>query len=103
LELLVISKLPFSVPSDPLVEARCQVIEQNGNSSFHQYLLPEAVIRFRQGFGRLIRNKTDKGLVIVADSRIINTEYGKTFIRSLPALPVISCRSQEELVGNVLI
>jgi predicted DnaQ family exonuclease/DinG family helicase len=101
LELLVIAKLPFSVPNDPLVEARCQAIESSGGSSFHQYLLPEAVIRFRQGFGRLIRNKTDRGLVIVADSRITNTEYGKTFIRSLPALPVIICRNAEELISNV--
>jgi ATP-dependent DNA helicase DinG len=101
LELLVIAKLPFSVPNDPLVEARCQAIESSGGSSFHQYLLPEAVIRFRQGFGRLIRNRTDRGLVIVADSRITNTEYGKTFIRSLPALPVIVCRTVAELLSNV--
>ena len=101
-ELLIIARLPFAVPSDPLVNARCQAIENEGGSSFHQYLLPEAVIRFRQGFGRLIRSKTDKGLVIVGDSRIISQNYGQVFIRSLPRIPVIVCQDAEELKSNLM-
>jgi len=100
-ELLIIARLPFSVPSDPLVNARCQAIEQAGGSSFHQYLLPEAVIRFRQGFGRLIRSRTDFGAVIVGDSRITATEYGKVFIRSLPKMPLFICRDLDELLENL--
>ncbi len=100
-ELLIIARLPFSVPSDPLVSARCQAIEQAGGSSFHQYLLPEAVIRFRQGFGRLIRSRTDFGAVVVGDSRITATEYGKVFIRSLPKMPLFICRDLDELLENL--
>jgi ATP-dependent DNA helicase DinG len=100
-ELLVIARLPFSVPSDPLVNARCQAIEQAGGSSFHQYLLPEAVIRFRQGFGRLIRSRNDFGAVIVGDSRITGTEYGKVFLRSLPKMPLYVCRDIDELLENL--
>ncbi|MDI6740474.1 MAG: helicase C-terminal domain-containing protein [Candidatus Edwardsbacteria bacterium] len=101
-ELLIMARLPFSVPSDPLVSARCQAIEDAGGSSFHQYLLPEAVIRFRQGFGRLIRSKMDKGLVIVGDSRIISQNYGQVFLRSLPKIPVVVCRDAEELKNNLM-
>jgi predicted DnaQ family exonuclease/DinG family helicase len=101
LELLVIVKLPFAVPTDPLVQARCQLIDQGGGSSFTDYLLPEAVIRFRQGFGRLIRSKSDQGVVIVADSRIVNNAYGSAFIRSLPRLPVVVSRSEEELLEGL--
>jgi ATP-dependent DNA helicase DinG len=85
------------------VQARCEAIEREGGSSFHQYLLPEAVIRFRQGFGRLIRSKTDRGLVIVGDSRIISQNYGQVFIRSLPKIPVIVCDSAEELKSNLVL
>ncbi len=97
LELLVITKLPFSVPTEPLVEARCQAIEQAGGSAFHRYLLPEAVIRLRQGFGRLIRNKTDRGLAVLCDPRTVNSEYGRVFLRSLPEMPTDVCQSPEEL------
>jgi len=64
--------------------------------------LPEAVIRFRQGFGRLIRSRTDKGLVIVGDSRIVSQNYGQVFLRSLPKIPVVVCRDEEELLGNIM-
>lgn len=100
-ELLIIARLPFSVPNDPLVSARCQAIEQAGESSFHQYLLPEAVIRLRQGFGRLIRSRSDNGAVIIGDSRITSTEYGKVFIRSLPKMPLFACRDLDELLENI--
>ncbi|MCU0607209.1 MAG: exonuclease domain-containing protein [Candidatus Edwardsbacteria bacterium] len=101
-ELLVMARLPFAVPNDPLVSARCQAIESEGGSSFHKYLLPEAVIRFRQGFGRLIRSRTDQGLVIVGDSRIVSQNYGQVFIRSLPKIPVVVCQEEDELLGNIM-
>lgn len=97
LELLVITKLPFSVPTEPLVEARCQAIEQAGGSAFHRYLLPEAVIRLRQGFGRLIRNKTDRGLAVLCDPRAATSDYGQVFLRSLPVMPTAVCQNQEQL------
>lgn len=97
LELLVITKLPFSVPTEPLVEARCQAIEREGGSAFHRYLLPEAVIRLRQGFGRLIRNKTDRGLAVLCDPRVVSSDYGQVFLRSLPEMPTSFCRDAGEL------
>lgn len=97
LELLVITKLPFSVPTEPLVEARCQAIEQAGGSAFHRYLLPEAVIRLRQGFGRLIRHKTDRGLAVLCDTRVVTNDYGRIFLRSLPEMPTDICLAPEDL------
>lgn len=97
LELLVITKLPFSVPTEPLVAARCQAIEQAGGSAFHRYLLPEAVIRLRQGFGRLIRHRTDRGLAVLCDLRVITNDYGQVFLRSLPAMPTSVCDSPDQL------
>jgi len=97
LELLVITKLPFSVPSEPLVEARCQAIERDGGSAFHRYLLPEAVIRLRQGFGRLIRNRTDRGLAVLCDPRAVTSDYGQVFLRSLPVMPTAVCQDAGQL------
>jgi ATP-dependent DNA helicase DinG len=81
LSVLVIVKLPFDVPSDPIVAARAETFED----SFNQYSLPEAILRFRQGFGRLIRTQTDRGVVVVLDRRILTKRYGKLFLDSLPA------------------
>jgi DNA polymerase-3 subunit epsilon/ATP-dependent DNA helicase DinG len=80
LSLLVIVKLPFDVPSDPIVAARAETFED----SFYQYSLPEAILRFRQGFGRLIRTQFDRGVVAVLDRRIISKRYGQAFIDSIP-------------------
>jgi ATP-dependent DNA helicase DinG len=84
LELLVITKLPFEVPSDPLVVAKMERIQSEGGNSFFDYSVPEAVIKFRQGFGRLIRHKNDRGVVIILDNRLNTKAYGKLFINSLP-------------------
>ncbi len=80
LSALVIARLPFPVPSDPIFSARSETY----NNHFNDYAIPEAILRFRQGFGRLIRTKTDRGIVVVLDSRITSKGYGSTFIDSLP-------------------
>jgi ATP-dependent DNA helicase DinG len=85
LSCVVIARLPFAQKGDPIVEARCDMIEKNGGSSFREYILPEAAIRFQQGFGRLIRTKSDRGVVIVADPRLVVKNYGGSFRKSIPA------------------
>jgi ATP-dependent DNA helicase DinG len=84
LSCLVVTKLPFHVVTDPLVRGRTHYLQTLGHDPFTQYTLPEAVISFRQGFGRLIRRKTDTGVVIVTDRRMVTKPYGQTFVRSLP-------------------
>ena len=84
LSVLVITRLPFEVPSDPVIAARSEMFED----PFHEYNLPEAVLRFRQGFGRLIRTQSDRGVVVVLDKRILSKSYGKAFIESLPKCTV---------------
>jgi len=81
LSVLVIAKLPFDVPSDPIVAARSETFED----PFNQYQLPEAILRFRQGFGRLIRSQSDRGVVAILDKRILSKRYGHAFIESLPS------------------
>jgi DNA polymerase-3 subunit epsilon/ATP-dependent DNA helicase DinG len=81
LSVLVIVKLPFAVPSDPLVAARAETFED----PFNEYHLPEAILRFRQGFGRLIRTQSDRGVVAILDRRVLTKAYGKQFIESLPS------------------
>lgn len=81
---VIVTKLPFSVPDDPLVEARCELITKEGGNPFMSYILPQAVLKFKQGFGRLIRNRTDIGAILILDSRVVRKGYGNLFIRSLP-------------------
>jgi DNA polymerase-3 subunit epsilon/ATP-dependent DNA helicase DinG len=80
LSVLVIAKLPFDVPTDPIVAARGETFED----PFSQYTLPEAILRFRQGFGRLIRTQSDRGIVAILDKRVLSKQYGRMFIESLP-------------------
>jgi DNA polymerase-3 subunit epsilon/ATP-dependent DNA helicase DinG len=91
LSLLVITRLPFPVPTDPVQAARSEQYED----AFEQYMLPQAVIRFKQGFGRLIRSRTDRGVVVVLDPRITTRRYGETFLQSLPGCPVQRMRSRD--------
>ena len=81
---VIIVRLPFAVPDQPLLAGRLQQIKQKGGEPFLDYQLPSAIIKFRQGFGRLIRNKTDTGIVVVLDSRIINKSYGQRFLNAIP-------------------
>jgi DNA polymerase-3 subunit epsilon/ATP-dependent DNA helicase DinG len=80
LSALVIAKLPFDVPTDPIVAARSETFE----NSFYDYSVPEAILRFRQGFGRLIRSKQDRGVVAIFDRRVLTKQYGRLFLSSLP-------------------
>lgn len=86
---VIIPKLPFDVPDHPLIEARTEEIRKNGGSPFFEYSVPEAAIRFKQGFGRLIRRKTDKGIFVVLDSRILTRGYGRVFLKSIPECKVV--------------
>ncbi len=88
LSLVIIDKLPFSVPSDPVAQARAEAVEARGGSAFMELSVPEATIRFKQGFGRLIRSRADRGVVAVLDKRLITKRYGQTFLRSLPKVRV---------------
>ncbi len=103
LSVLVITKLPFDVPSDPIFAARCELFEE----PFFQYAVPQTVLRFKQGFGRLIRSQTDRGVVIMLDGRVLTRSYGPSFLNSLPPctvrrvrMPAIPRMVQEWLGGE---
>ncbi|MEX2157797.1 MAG: helicase C-terminal domain-containing protein [Dehalococcoidia bacterium] len=91
LSLLVIARLPFSVPDDPVFHSRSELFDD----PFNQYAVPQAVLRFKQGFGRLIRRKTDRGVMVTLDARIGSKSYGQTFLRSLPSCSVRRVRVRE--------
>jgi ATP-dependent DNA helicase DinG len=84
LSCVIIDRLPFAVPSDPVVQARMKAIEENGGRPFFDYQVPEAVLTLKQGFGRLIRSLSDRGVLVLLDPRIRTQRYGQTFLKSLP-------------------
>jgi ATP-dependent DNA helicase DinG len=93
LRLVIIDKLPFDVPSDPLIAARCERLQEQGIQPFMRYLVPSAALALKQGFGRLIRSRTDRGIVAILDSRLTTKGYGRVLLRSLP--PATRCRDFE--------
>jgi ATP-dependent DNA helicase DinG len=100
LSCVIIDKMPFAVPSDPIVQARSRAIDEAGGNSFFDYSVPAAVITLKQGFGRLIRSLEDRGLLVLLDSRILKKQYGRIFVESLPAYSrTTDLRKVEEFFG----
>jgi ATP-dependent DNA helicase DinG len=100
LSCLVIIRLPFTPPDQPVMAAKSEKLKAEGGNPFYDLSLPQAIIRFKQGFGRLVRSSRDKGAVFVFDRRMIETRYGKSFIQSLPKLPV-SIKPVNDLVDEL--
>ena len=85
---VIITRLPFAVPDHPLIEAKLELVEERGGDAFTEYSLPEAILKLRQGVGRLIRTKTDRGIIVILDNRIVTKPYGRSFMQALPKCPV---------------
>jgi ATP-dependent DNA helicase DinG len=84
LRALLLAKLPFRVPSEPVTAAQCEAIEARGGDSFREYMLPHAALRLKQGFGRLVRTAHDRGVVVLADPRVVTKGYGRDLLDGLP-------------------
>jgi ATP-dependent DNA helicase DinG len=95
LECVIIPRLPFRVPTEPIIEARVEAIDKRGGNSFMDFSVPQAVIKFKQGFGRLIRRKSDFGVIAIFDNRIATKRYGRLFMESLPECRVAGGNSEE--------
>lgn len=95
LRLVIIVKLPFKVPTDPLIEARSEELTQKGKDPFTHLLLPQAALKFKQGFGRLIRRKSDRGCILCLDRRIVKKNYGKFFVQTLPKCSLLILKNDQ--------
>jgi ATP-dependent DNA helicase DinG len=95
LEMVVITRLPFRVPTEPIHQARAEHIVANGGDPFMEYTVPQAVIKFKQGFGRLIRSRGDRGVVLILDRRVTSKNYGRFFLKSLPQAGIVAGGSEE--------
>lgn len=95
LRALVIQKLPFRVPGEPMTEARIEAMEERGENSFRGYMVPDAAMRLKQGVGRLIRTRTDRGAVLILDDRLLTKRYGRDLLDALPPMPLIRGRWRE--------
>jgi ATP-dependent DNA helicase DinG len=90
---VIIDKLPFEVPSDPVMQARMQAISDEGGNPFFDFQVPRAVLTLRQGVGRLMRSSRDSGLIAIMDIRLFSKRYGKVFLDSLPPAPIVRERA----------
>ena len=99
LQLVVIDKLPFPPPNDPLVEARSKRLEAQRRSPFNDYFVPEAVVALKQGAGRLIRSESDQGVLVLCDNRLVTTGYGRRLLSALP--PMQPLQSATELAQRL--
>ena len=97
LRLVIIVKLPFTVPSTPIVKARSNAMERKGLSPFMEMTVPEATLRLKQGLGRLIRSETDKGVVLILDGRLLRKGYGRIMLSSLPECYI----PEDAMLGNI--
>ena len=100
LEILIVSKIPFDVPTDPWIAARCETVEKSGGNSFAEFTVPMATLRLKQGVGRLIRHANDRGVAIIADPRLATSRYGESIRKSLPVWPR-PVRSADELLHGI--
>jgi ATP-dependent DNA helicase DinG len=100
LEQVIMTRLPFRVPTEPVLEARAEALEARGQDPFMKYTVPQAVIRFKQGFGRLIRHQNDRGVVLILDSRVVRRGYGRTFLHSLPQVESL-CLPAADLLPQI--
>ncbi|WP_338999111.1 ATP-dependent DNA helicase [Fusobacterium animalis] len=98
---VIITKLPFLVPTDPVVSAISKKIEEDGGNSFMDFQLPEAIIKFKQGVGRLIRKKTDSGNIFILDNRILKKRYGSLFINALPSQKNIKILEKDDIIEEI--
>ena len=98
LSCVIIDKLPFAVPTDPIVAARSKFIDENGGRSFFDYSVPQAVIALKQGIGRLIRSTTDRGVIAILDPRLRTKSYGRDFLKSLPRMRITSDLNDVEVL-----
>jgi ATP-dependent DNA helicase DinG len=88
---VIITRLPFAVPDHPVVASRLEFLTEQGRNAFTEYSVPEAILKFRQGVGRLIRNKKDRGMCVILDNRVLSKPYGKAFLNSLPDCSMEIC------------